>query len=574
MALDGAFLRHMKNEIENTAIDARIDKIHQPNKEEFIFSFRGKTGVYKLLLSARANSSRVHFTKDIPENPNVPPMLCMLFRKKLQGAKLIRVRQKDLERALFLDFEATNELGDKVLLTVVVEIMGKYSNVILIDENEKIIDALKRVDFLMSSKRQILPSIKYELPPGQDKLSLLNDSIDVIIDKVTTSLQNYSLANALLNNVQGISPIICKEIEYNIKNNKDTTLYKELQKLSYIIENCTGIPVMICENDRPKDFSFINVNQYQNKLNIKKYDNFSMLLDDFFSDRDKIDRMKVKSFNLNKQINNILSRLRKKIKIQEKEIEQSENKENMRVFADIINANLYKIEKGASEVTLENFYDENLEKVKIKLNPMLSAAKNAQNFYKSYRKSKVAKEVLEKEIEKAKEEISYLETVSDCLNRAETENELIAIRDEMTAQGYIKEKKINHKKQVALSPIEYILDDKVKILVGRNNHQNDKLTLKTALKNDIWFHVKDIPGSHVILFTDKENITDEILSQAAQIAAYHSKAKNSSNVPVDYALVKDVKKPSGAKPGKVIYNNYKTLYVTPDIKFIKFLSKK
>lgn len=573
MALDGAFLRHIKNEIESLAIGARVDKIHQPSKEEFIFSMRNRSGAYKLLMSTRANSSRVHFTKDIPENPSVPPMLCMLFRKKLCGAKLIGIRQPSLERVLFFDFEATNELGDKVLLTVVAEIMGKYSNIILVDQNGKIIDALKRVDFLVSSKRQVVPFIKYELPPNQNKLSLLDNTVDEIVEQIIKLKCSKSLSQVLLETVQGISPIVCSEIEYRIKFNKDISLKDELNNLINVIKTCSGSPTIVYDKVRPKDFSFFNITQYEDTLSVEKYKSFSELLDAFFIKRDRIDRMKAKSHDLYRQVNNILSRLRKKVKIQKTEIEQSENKDNLRVFADLINANLYQIEKGANEVILQNFYDENLKEVKIKLDPMLSAAKNAQKFYKEYRKSKIAREVLSSEIDKANKEITYMESVLDSINRAQAENDLSEIKNELISQGYIKEKKLSNKKQIALPPIEYNLDENIKVLVGRNNHQNDKLTLKIASKRDIWFHVKDMPGSHTILFADKNFITEDILNKVAQIAAYHSRAKDSSNVPVDYAMVKDVKKPSGSKPGMVIYDNYKTLYVTPDRNFIENLSK-
>ena len=570
MALDGAFLRHIKNEIESVALNSRIDKIYQPNKEEFVFSLRGKASSYKLLMSTRANSARIHFTKFLPENPISPPMLCMLFRKKLLGAKLVKVRQPNLERVLYLDFLARNELGDEVKLTLVIEIMGKYSNVILIDSKGKIIDALKRVDELISSKRQVLPKIKYKLPPKQEKLSLITDDVNQIEKKVNllSKVCGKSISETVLSVIAGISPIVCNKIEWSLENNKSINLAEELSELKTVIENYAGRPFIVFDGDRPKDFSFIEPTHMSN-LKIKRSDSFSELLDDFFAHRDSIDRMKIKSYALRKQVNNVMLRLKKKIKIQKIELENNKVKDNLKLFADLINANLYKIKNKESEVVLENFYDENLRKIKIKLDPMLTPIQNAEKFYKDYKKSKVALQKLEEEINKAKQEILYLDTVLDEVDRARNESDLIEIKNELTLGGYIKLSKVKNEKIKALTPIEYNLCDGVKVLVGRNNHQNDKLTLKIASKKDLWFHVKDMPGSHTILTGYTDVMDERILLKAAQIAVYHSKARDSSNVAVDFALVKDVKKPVGAKPGMVIYKNYRTLFVTLDDKFVE-----
>lgn len=572
MALDGAFLRHIKNEIETLALNARVNKIYQPNKEEFVFLLRCKSGEHKLLISTRSNSARISFTKCVPENPEVPPMLCMLFRKKLLGSKLVAVRQYDLERVIFLDFKSKNELGDTDFFTVVAEIMGRYSNIILVDSSEKIIDSLKRVDSLVSSKRQILPGLKYNLPPKQNKLSLIKDDMSEIIKKIETNLDKESLSVSVLKSVCGLSQTVCDNIEVELKNKKNINLKMVLSHIKSVVTNCSGEPFIIYdENERPKDFSFVNLGEYDN-LKVKRYSNFSELLDNFFSKRDIVDRMKAKSNDLRKQISNIISRLKKKIKIQMLEIEKNKSKDELKLFADLINANLYKIKNGVDQVTLENFYDENLNLIKIKLDPRLTPAKNSEKFYKEYKKSKTALKKLQEEVNKAQKEIVYMDSVLDEVNRATSESELQDIKEELCLQGYIKKSnkdKIKNKKNRSLQPIEYKLGEKVKILVGRNNYQNDKLTLKIASKRDLWFHVKDMPGAHTILIADKEFINDETLIKAAKIAAYHSKAQNSANVPVDFALVKDVKKPSGAKPGMVIYNNYKTLYVTPDKIFVE-----
>ena len=575
MALDGAFLRHIKNEIENYALGSRVDKIYQPNKEEFIFYLRNKESVHKLLISSRANSARINFTKYPPKNPTVPPMLCMLFRKKLLGARLFKIRQPDLERVLFLDFECKNELGDLTLVSVIVEIMGRYSNIILVDGDGKIVDSLKRIDELTSSKRQVLPGLKYELPPAQNKLSLLSDSTEKIAERI--NLQSHkndkSTSSMILSAVKGVSPIVCDEIAFRSQTYKERGLLNILNYLKKIVDECSGKPFIVYENEIPKDFSFFEPTQYKNKLIIKKCDIFSQLLDEFFFKRDNADRIRAKTYNLRHQINNIISRLKKKIKIQTAELENNENKKNLKLFADLVSANIYRIKNGADEVTLENFYDENLSKVKIKLDPRLTPAQNVEKIYREYKKSKVAIEKLANEISKAQEEIVYMETVLDEIDRVSFEDELNEIKSELFSQGYIKRKtnNVKIKKDKALAPIEYYLSENIRVMVGRNNYQNDGLTLKTASKNNLWFHVKDIPGSHTILVADKKNINDDILIKTAKIAAYHSKAQNSSNVPVDFTLVKNVKKPSGAKPGMVIYNDYKTIYVTPSEKFIEEL---
>lgn len=575
MALDGAFLCHIKNEIEHIALGARIDKIYQPNKEEFVFSLRSRAGAHKLLMSARANSARVHFTQFLPENPAVPPMLCMLFRKKLLGAKLVAVRQPDLERVLFLDFVARNELGDEVKLTVAIEIMGRYSNIILIDAHGKILDALKRVDVATSSKRQILPGIKYTLPPAQDKLSILKENLTHVEKKINliAKVCEKPVSEAILSVVKGVSPIVCNEIEFALKSKKVSNLKDALEKLRTTILDANGEPFIIYDGARPKDFSFIELPQHENSFKIKKCGSFSKLLDEFFSQRDSVDRMKVKSHDLRKQITTIISRLKKKLKIQEQEIISNENKDDFKLLAELVNANLYRIKNGSSEVVLENFYDENLSEIKIKLDPLISPAKNAEKFYSEYKKSKTAVEKLTAEMEKAQQEITYLESVLDAVNRANFESELAEIKNELCSSGYIKmsaNKGKSSKNEKSLPPIEYVLGENVRILVGRNNRQNDKLTLKKANKKNLWFHVKDMPGSHTILVADAKDIDDEILIKAAKIAAYHSSAKDSSNVPVDFAQVKDVKKTAGAKPGMVVYNNYRTLFVTPDDNFIAF----
>ena len=572
MALDGIFLRHIKNEIESSALGARVSQIYQPNREELVFALRTYEGNKKLLLSARANSPRVNFCAKSPENPAQPPMFCMLLRKRIGGGKLVAVRQMECDRVIFFDFECVNELGDTVMITVVCEIMGMYSNIIIINSDGIIIDSLKRVDLTMSSRRLVLPNIKYELPEPQDKINIAESEIDEIISKLRHLESEMPLNKALLRSIQGVSPIICREIEHKVMegatNLVEGVLYdklvSELLKLKETAENCSGIPCIVYREDgKPMDFSFMPVTQYGDFAKVESFDSFSELLDNFYDARDSKERMRVKSQSLVKLLTNTSERISRKLNKQQIELKQCENREQLRICGDLLQANLYRIERGAEYVDVENFYDENNSVLRIKLNPAISPSANAHKYYKDYQKAKNAENILTEQIRKGCSELSYVDSVLDTVMRAENERDLSQIRDELTEQGYLHRPKGKQKSPAALPPYEFVSSDGFRIMVGRNNKQNDKLTLKMAGKNDMWLHTKDIHGSHTIIFSDGKQISDTAIYEAACFAAYHSKAQNSSQVPVDYTLVKYVSKPNGAKPGMVIYVNNRTVYVNP-----------
>jgi len=577
MALDGVFVHFLTHELKEELSGARVSQIHQPNRNELVLAVRTKNGNKKLLLSAGANSPRVSFTQNAPENPSAPPMLCMLLRKKLCGAIVCGVRQPNLERIIFIDFDAANDLGDHVRLTLAVEIMGKYSNVIFIDENNIVIDALKRVDPTMSSKRLVLPGMTYELPPSQDKLSLLDVSASDIINAAAAKPQSEKLGKALLNTILGVSPVVTRELEYLVTNGADvysdelTSLHKKsleyyLTKLYNSIQNNDAVPCSICEpKGKPKDISFMNITQYGSAMVIKKYSSFSELLDNFYLERDRDERMKAKGQDLLKLLTNAYERTARKINTQSAELKQCADRDKLRVYGDLLQANLYRIEKGMPFIDVENYYEENMPTVRIKLDVTKSPSQNAQKYYKDYRKAKTAEQILTEQIKIAKDELIYIDNVFDALSRAGTERELAEIRIELMQTGYIKASKNKAREQKPLPPLRFVTTDGFSVLVGRNNRQNDTLTLKTANNNDLWFHTKDIPGSHTILVTEGRTPTDEAILQAAQIAAYHSKAKDSSQVPVDYTEIRNVSKPQGAKPGMVIFVKNKTLFVTPTL---------
>lgn len=576
MALDGVFLRHIKRELEEKLLGARVDKIYQPNRDELTVAFRTREAAYRVLFSARADSARVHFTAAQLENPKQPPMLCMLLRKRLSGAKLTAIVQPELERVLHFEFDAINELGDHVTLTLTSEIMGRYSNIILTGEDGKIIDALKRVDAEMSSQRLVLPGVTYRLPPPQEKRSVLEASSQEVTNALKALPGDMELSKALLSVLQGVSPVVCREIahragrgaELTVKTMDEEQYFRTgffFQQVKEAAQNVTGTPHMaVSAQGKPLDFSFVDIRQYGIAAVVKETESFSKLLDDFYGERDHRERMRVREQDLLRLLSTHSERLSRKINHQRAELEQCAKREELRVAGDLISANLFQIEKGAPSVKLQNFYEESLPTVTIKLDPSLTPSQNAQKYYKEYRKAKTAEEKLNEQIDLANRELTYLDSVLDVLSRADTEQDLMEIRSELQEQGYLRAVREKKQKQPAVSaPMKFTTKDGFTVLVGRNNRQNDRLTMKLANNNDIWFHVKNIPGSHTVLVTDGKSPTPAAMEEAATLAALHSRAKDSAQVPVDYTQVRNVSKPQGAKPGMVIYVNYKTMFVTP-----------
>ena len=577
MALDGIFLSHIKNEI-SSAIGGRVEKIHQPSREELVIHLRTRTDAYKLFISVRVNSPRVHFTAHAPENPPAPPMFCMLMRKKLTNAMLKGVRQPGLERVIYLDFEATNDLGDRVTLTLAVEIMSKHSNIILIDENGRIVDAVKRIDMTKSAVRQILPGFPYSPPPKQDKPDLTDADTFDIVERVK-SFPDKALSNALLNSVQGVSPLICREIAFScggdeavcdMKESCFDALAVQIDKLKSIALNSSGKPYLIRDEDGvPVDFSFTEIRQYSEKRTCEIQGSFSELLDGFYYEKDRAERTKHKSGDLVRFLHNAIERTANKLDIQRAELQTCADRETLRINAELINANLYRLQKGSLYYDLENYYDSG-RIVRIKADPALSPAANAQKYFKAYRKAKTAEQMLTKLLEKGSEDLQYLESVYDSLERATTQSEIDEIRNELVLSGFLKAKAKDKSKKIKPSePYKYMTSDGFTVLVGKNNIQNDKLTFRTANKNDMWLHTQKIHGSHTVILSDNREISDGAIVEAAEIAAYHSKARGAKLVPVDYTLIKNLKKPVGAPPGKVIYHIYYSVNVTPDMETVE-----
>lgn len=573
MALDGITLSMLKNELAENLVGARVDKIHQPSKEELIMSLRYNGGSKKLLVSASASAPRVHFTEAPVDNPKAPPMFCMLMRKYISGAKLIGIEQFGLERILHFSFSTYNELGDPVVLKLAVETMGRHSNIILIGSDGKIIDSIKRVTADMSSVRQVMPGMTYVFPPSQDKMNTLDLDYMAFIARLKEG-RDIPLSKALMEVLDGVSPIVCREFsEYATKGN-DTTARElsndECENLVYIIDktasavkNDACAPYIIeDESGKPIDFTFMEVKQYGTTAVPKLCESFSSMLDRFYSERSGADRMKQRSGDLFRFVMNLCDRLSRKLDVQRQELARSAERDTLRVKGELIHANLRNIEKGMTSVILENYYDNN-NPIEVKLDPRLSPNQNAQHYFSEYRKADTAEKMLKKFIEKGEAELSYIESVFDLLSRARTEDEVLMLREELAEQGYIKRSRQKNQKPLKLSPKEYVSTDGFRILCGRNNLQNDKLTFKDSRKNDIWLHTQKIHGSHTVIVTEGREVPSSTIEQAAIIAAYNSKGRDSSLVPVDYTEIRNVKKPSGAAPGKAVYEHYKTAYVRP-----------
>ncbi len=572
MALDGIFLRKVRNELSSLAVGMRVDRVNQPTKDEIILNLRGKNFNRKLLICVRADSARIHFTEHNIDNPPTPPMFCMLLRKHLQGALIKDIRQLETDRIIFIDFDATNEIGDKVELTLCIEIMGKHSNLILIHDN-RILDSIKRVDFSTSSFRQVLPGLDYKLPPAQDKFCIEDTDTKIIVENILKWKDKY-LSTAIMSVIQGVSPIISREIA--IKAALDDVFVRELNNLTIksleaqIDEikaklNIVDKVFMLTDtNGKPKDIAHCSIGQYADSLILKEYDTCSELLDEFYYERDRINRVNHRGHELIKLLNNLIERTTRKIALQKAELEKCKDKDKLRLYGELIVANMYRLEKGKDFYEVENYYD-NCNLIKIPCNPALSPQENQKKYYKEYRKAQVAEKMLVELISDGENETVYLESVLDELSRADSDNEISSIRLELSQGGYIKNTKGKKQKPPKeLPPHEFISDDGFRILVGRNNIQNDKLSLKTAVKTDMWLHTQKIPGSHVIICGEGKEISDMSIEQAAVIAATYSKAADSSLVPVDYTRVKQLKKPNSAKAGMVIYHEYWTIIVKPD----------
>ncbi len=581
MSLDGAFLHIVTNELQ-PLVGARVDKVYQPSREEIVLSLRTlRDGGKRVVLSANSVSARINLTEAGFENPQQPPMFCMLLRKHLGGGKLTAIRQDGLERIISLDFECTSEIGDIVTNTLIAEIMGRHSNIILVRDG-RVIDSIKRITDDISSVRRVLPGIQYEAPPRQERLCLLDAEPAQILGAVEGSPDR--LCKRLSAVLEGVSPVLTREIAYYCAKNTDVAC-NELtdsgkDRLRFILGRIKAAVsggecdfTVISElSGRKKDFCFINIEQYSTAMLITHCDSANGLLDSFFASADRSERTRQRAHDLLKLLMNSYERISRKLELQKKELAECGEREVFRVCGDLINANIWRLEKGQTKAELEDFYTGEVRE--ITLDPRLTPAQNAQKYYNEYRKLDTAEKKLSELIKKGQEELVYIDSVFDAASRTDSEADLAEIRRELREQGYLKGGvRADERVKKTSEPLKFISSDGYEILVGRNNRQNDTLTLKTARALDIWLHVKNIAGSHVIVRTadNGKPLTQRTLFEAAQLAAYHSKGRNGSQVPVDYVPAKFVKKPAGAKPGMVIFTNNKTMFVTPDEELVNSL---
>ncbi len=585
MAFDGFVTHSIVSELKDRLTSGKIDKIYQPENDELVIFVRTPSGTYRLLMSAASSNPRLHLT-DIPrENPIVAPLFCMILRKHLVGGKIKDISQQGFDRVVKIDIECYTEMGDLTQKSLIIEIMGRHSNIILIQNDNKIIDSIKHIDFTVSAVRQILPNLIYELPPSQNKLNPLTTDEKGMVNALSSLPSDAPLEKKLLSLFVGMSPLMAREIVFRFFGTSDiSTSGIDLSKFSkhtislmHEIINNKFESSVICESssEKPIAFSCIPLTQYEGVGKLSICTTISEAVEGFFAGRDLHDRLAQKSAGTVKLINNNIERCDKKIHIHTETLRKSKQKDRYKIFGDLLTANLYRIEQGADKIIVQNYYSETGEDVEISLKPELSPSRNAQRYYKLYSKAKASEKHSKEQLENAMHEKAYLESVLDSIARVTNYSDISEIREELAEQGYISTQKSKKKSQKKLSkPMEFTSSDGYTILVGKNNKQNDELTIKTAYSTDIWFHTKVIPGSHTIVRTNgKADIPDTTILEAANIAAYFSKAQHSSGVPVDYTAVKNIKKPNGSKPGFVIYETNSTVYVTPDEKLVESLRK-
>lgn len=585
MALDGVYLNIIKKELESVLINGRAEKIHQPSKEEILFTIRTRDGAYKLIFNTNAGTARVHITNMQIENPKTPPMFCMLMRKHLLSGKLISIRQDGFERILYFDFDSANEMGDICRFTLAVEIMGRHSNLILINDEGKIIDSIKRVGHDMSSVRMVLPGMTYKVPPKDKRLSIF----DFTIEEFKNGLYKYEnqiFSKSLTKIFEGISPVFAREIEFFALRGKEKICSElsgdEIDRALFFINKTAEevsahknrFTVLRTKEGQLKDFCFCNITQYGNLMVTRDFASACELLDFFYSSRDRMARTKQRASDLFKFLINTSDRISRRVANQREELKECAERDMLKLYGDLIMSNIYRLEKGMGYAEVEDYTKEGMPTVKIKLDKRLTPSQNAQKYYAEYRKADTAEKMLTSLIKNGEEEMRYIDSVFDALTRADSESDINELRAELAEQGYIKSSRIKGKPPKALPPIRFISSDGYEILVGRNNRQNDKLTLKESNKTDIWLHTQKITGSHTVIRCRGEIPPERTVKEACMIAAYHSSARESSNVPVDYTEIRYVKKPSGAKPGMVIFTNYRTVYVTPDEEFVEKLRVK
>lgn len=531
MPLDAKCLGRVVAELNDRLIGAKIDKIHQPSRDEIVMAVRSGGDNLKLFVSGNPNSPRMHLTNQVRENPTTPPMFCMLMRKHLTSGRILSISQVPSERIVRVEMEALNEFGDRVKRELVVEMMGRKANVILLDEDKRIIDCVRRVGGDLTAQRQILPGMFYRLPEGK----------------------------------LGLSPLINRELEFRDLSGTS---------IDQLIEN-EGQPTVLIRDDKSIDFTFIPILQYGPEVSSKAYPSFSELLDDYYANREISQKGNQKSTELTKGVQRGIERVSRRVALQQQELLETQGRERNRELGDILTSNIYSIRKGMDKVTCADFYHPENVEIEIPIDPLLSPQENAAKYYKAYNKAKTAESILTVQILKGKGELEYLEGVLESISLAEGERDLQEIRVELSQAGFLRSVgKQNLKQKVVTKPMEFRTTSGMRVSVGKNNTQNDKLTTKLAGKDDLWFHAQHIHGSHVILWTEGQEPDDLSFTQTAQLAAWFSQARDGKQVPVDYTYVRNIKKPAGSRLGMVTFKTHYTAYVDPDNELAKTLRVK
>ena len=575
MPLDAVCLQAVVGELAPQLTGARIEKIQQPARDQIVFLLRGNR---RLLLCANPNQPRIHLTTQLRDNPSQPPMFCMLLRKRIGNGRIIAIEQTPLERVVTLRIEATDEMGEQSRFSLILEALGRHANLILCDRDDRIIDCLRRVDLEMSQERQVLPGLFYRLPPQQQKVDPLQVTREEFLDWLRGA--EGALDKWLLSRFTAMSPLIAREIvcrAYGESDHRqgDVRLWDSFSQWREQV--CAGkfTPYILYRAGKPFDFTYTAIKQYGEYCTCTADESFCALLDRFYEEREQAERVKQKGQDLVKTAANARDRVRRKIAAQEKEYAACLDRDHLRICGELITANLYRMERGQRKLSAENYYEEGCPLLEIPLDARLSPQENAARYFKQYAKAKTAERVLSEQLQKGREELRYLESVLQELSLAESEQDFNDIRAELTDGGYLRQRGRKQPGfQRASRPREFRASSGMRILVGRNNRQNDKLTCKDGQKWDIWFHTQKIHGSHVLLCTEGAVPDDETLHEAAVLAAYFSQARESVKVPVDYTPVRFVKKPAGSRPGMVVYTTYQTAYVEPDGELVKRLAVK
>lgn len=571
MAFDGIVISNLVSELKNEIINGRINKIAQPETDELLLTVKGKHGQVRLLISASASLPLIYITDQNKPSPLSAPNFCMLLRKHIANGRITRISQPGMERIINFEIEHFNELGDLCKKILIVEIMGKHSNIIFCDEDGLILDSIKHISANMSSVREVLPGRSYFIPDTMNKLNPFTVTKESFFQCIYTKA--LKTAKALYTSFTGISPVIAEEICYRasidskkpaqaLDDNEKLHLYNHFQWTLDSVKNEDFVPNIIYKELEPIEFSAIPLTQY-NHYRTKQFETISQVLEQYYAEKNIITRIRQKSSDLRRIVSTALERSQKKYVLQEKQLRDTQKRDTFKLYGELINTYGYELDENASSFEALNYYTN--EMIEIPLDPLLTPRENAKKYFEKYNKMKRTFEALTSLISDTKDEIFHLETIRNSLEIALTEDDLIEIKEELIDSGYIRRKYSNKKVKTKSKPFHYISSDGFHIYVGKNNFQNDELTFKFASGNDWWFHAKGIPGSHVILKSNGDDIPDRTFEEAGKLAAYYSSARKNSKVEIDYSLKKNIKKPNGGKPGFVVYYTNYSLTIEPDI---------